>query len=200
MTGGACSSLTPFHLPPATPPFPPCLFCVPPSDANRQALRAEDCVQLRRSDARHAQRLRPRVPGANRLVNAPVIFLHILRTHFTPTHSPFCLCLLSSCHSLSLQVLSRLPPHRNIVRFFAEYREHIPPSILDHLPEVAKVRVAIEGLQLGWEGGREGKGEGEFDHPHDFFFGGTSAWLDLRRSWQQAVMGPEGALTGHRRR
>ena len=38
-----------------------------------------------------------------------------------------------------VQVLSRLPPHRNIVRFFAEYRERIPPAMVDLLPDVARV-------------------------------------------------------------
>lgn len=40
-------------------------------------------------------------------------------------------------------MLSRLPPNRNIVRFFAEYREHIPEDVYEHLPPVAQVRRAL---------------------------------------------------------
>ena len=48
---------------------------------------------------------------------------------------------------MRIKVLSRLPPNRNIVRFFAEYREHIPLDVYAHLPPVAQVwaRVPIQG-------------------------------------------------------
>ena len=37
-----------------------------------------------------------------------------------------------------VQVLSRLPPHKNIVRFFAEISAPIPDQILELLPPLAR--------------------------------------------------------------
>ena len=48
-----------------------------------------------------------------------------------------------------VQVLSRLPPHPNIVRFFAEYHERIPEPIFGHLPlliQVGRCRMMLRVL------------------------------------------------------